>query len=182
MSNIITNHNKNKLKQSIKTWYLNAFNFVEHNKSIINLAKAKADFKCISMFFYKWREEYFSSLKKYDDKLEAITQLRSILLNNDLRKTRKYLSIWKQNMDHKKAVQFCTKRLIKKRHERMLKHGLLNWIVSLKTVQQNEKYQTLKLVLTNMKMKQRVFYSWKLVNQEERAQKDLENFYEWKNK
>ena len=182
MSNIINAHHRTKLKQSIKTWFLNAFNFIEQNNSVMDLAKRKADFKTTSMFFYRWREEYFNSLRKYDNKLEAITQFKSILVNSEQRKTRRYINIWKKNIDHKKSLLFLTKKLVRIRHERMLKHGLLNWIITLKKTQQTEKYQALKLWLANIKMKQRVFYSWKLVNQEERAQRNLELFYEWKNK
>ena len=106
MSNIISNHHKTKLKQSIKTWFLNAFDFIKQNNSVMDLAKAKSNFKTTSMFFYRWREEYFNSLRKYDNKLEAVTQFKSILINSDMRKIRRYICVWKKNIDRKKSILF----------------------------------------------------------------------------
>jgi hypothetical protein len=60
-------------------------------------------------------------------------------------------------------------------------HHLTKWSDKIKYTNQIEKYELLKNHLTNAKMRQKVFYAWKLTVQDSLAQKDLEKFYEWKN-
>ena len=180
LTNLVTNKEQNCLRKSLKTWFINAFDFVKENATVNELVIKKATFKSMSKFFYKWRSAYFDSLRKYDHKLEAITLLKSITSKREDLKVRIALSTWKQRVERYTIMQVKLKHIMRRKSSAALKQGLKTWFTTLQETKQSEKYESLNAYIVSNKMRQKVFYAWKIVIQDLKAKRDLEKFFEWK--
>lgn len=59
-----------RVQKSLKTWYLTVFDFIETDKSIMELADSKYSLKEKSKYFFLWRTVYFSQMNKKNNKQE----------------------------------------------------------------------------------------------------------------
>ena len=181
ISIFVINKTQKRAREAIRTWYSNAFDFIKNNQSVLELAAQKADFKHSSKFFYIWRSEYFNSLRKYDNKMESITIIKEITERKEEWKMRVAVSVWKEKTEWAKITTVKLRSLIRRKQNILLSKSLGCWVSTLRKTKEKEKYILLKTHLTEAKIRQKVFYAWKIVNLDSKSKRDLDKFYEWKN-
>ena len=65
----------------------------------MKLVNQKAENRSASKFFYKWREAYLNSLKKFDHKLESVKMVLARHKRNDHYELRRALAFWKDRVN-----------------------------------------------------------------------------------
>jgi len=176
----VSNKEENRVRNALKNWFAYAFDFVSNNKTVMELASKKADFKHTGRFFYLWRNAYFNSLRKYDNKMESINMIKDITLRKQQWKMRICISNWKSNTEWAKDILVSLKNMIRNKQNILLKKSVETWYILSKEEKERERFSILKIHMTNIKIKQKVFSAWRLVNQETKSAKDLKRFYELK--
>ena len=81
----------------------------------------------------------------------------------------------KINRAHNFLIKFS-----KRKSSRLLRGALIDWVHTYTKVIQQEKYEKLQTYLTNIRLKQKVFYALHQYKIEERAQNQVDSFNEWK--
>lgn len=166
---------------AFRKWFNKTFSYDKQNHTISQLVVQKANFKTFSKFFFQWRSAYFDSLKKYDDKMEAITLIKDISNRHEEFLTRRAVCIWKKFSDFETKKRIKIRHLVRRKHGRLLEGAMANWLSAYDKSIKLMKFEALKIGMGQLKMRQKVFYALKLAVQEEKTQRDLEIFYERKN-
>jgi hypothetical protein len=72
------NYYEDRKKYYLRKWFRSALNFPAENSRMNNLVERKSNLRMSTKFFHAWRAAYLSSVRAYDDKLEAIRVLKNI--------------------------------------------------------------------------------------------------------
>ena len=181
IEHVFNNQKAKTMRTAFRRWFNNSYDFKAQEQTLSQLVDKKADNKQTSKFFFMWRSAYFESLRKYDDKMESITRIKDISHRHEELLVRKAMCEWRKWSDIQTNKVIKIRHLLRTKNVTILQKALANWIEDHQKTMQLEKYETLKVGITGIKMRQKVFYAWKLFVKEEIDRKDLEKFYEWKN-
>jgi hypothetical protein len=181
VTNFSCRHQTKCKRIAFRKWFNKTFSYDKQNKTVSQLVVQKANFKVCSKFFFQWRSAYFDSLKKYDDKMEAITLIKDISNQHEEFLTRRAVCVWKKFSDFETKKFIKIRHLVRRKQAKHLEEAMANWLYAFDKSNKLKKFEALKVGMGQLKMRQKVFYALKLAVQEEKAQKELESFYEKKN-
>ena len=121
------------------------------------------------------------SIRKYDDKIEAIKLLKALSEGKDVFAMRRSFCLWRDRVNTMDARERLLDHTLKRRHKLGLREAYLRWLRLTKRAQDREKYTALSEEVGATRMRQKVFLAWKEVLADSKNERVMGKYIAWRN-